>query len=569
MNEIINRLRDATRAVGETMDEVPAFEPDTRTSTRRSRLQARPWLVPVAAAASVTIAVAGGAAIARHGGGKMNVAAATTAGPASAPSFFAQADAHGVTIRSVSDGKVTARVDPPAEGEYVAIQAAQDNRLFYAASQTTDCRPQLYQLRLRDDGTVDSWGVLSFRPPEGSVVTSLAVNGDGSKIAYSFGPCASKDGEASLVVTDTGTGESRTWTTSSAGIVDLSMSADGRNVLFRRIPRAPSPPPVDAAPKPASPGAPSMPPVPPKVESSALPEELVTPALGKGGPLPEKAPASPLPPDSATAEPLPPVTVTLTAVASPPPTPVGQVGSNVTVSPSSAPGDGVPATKPVPVDPSAAPSDGVPPTKSGIVPPTAAPTATVRVDPTTGAVVKPEATVAQGAAACGVVIARNGTAPEQTASPVPSPVKVWVCTDKVVALLDTTTATGDDLDQAARPVDLNPSSGEGTPGPLSAVAISPDGTRILALQTSIRVDVSTPRVKQPGFSEVVAYDVSTGRAAEVLYKGADTESSYALDLDGTGENLLLTRPDEVGAVNGSQYRTLTREDLAAPASHAW
>ncbi|ETK35263.1 hypothetical protein MPTA5024_14865, partial [Microbispora sp. ATCC PTA-5024] len=305
MNEIINRLRDATRAVGETVDEVPPFEPEARPSTRTSRAS-RPWLVPIAAAAAVTVAVAGGAAVARHGGGAMNVAAGTTAGPPSAPSYFAEAGPDGVTIKSVRDGKVTGTVDPPADGEsYSAIQAAQDNRLFYVASRTADCRPRIFQLRIADDGTVGSWGVLPYGPPEGRRITSLAVDGDGSTIAYTTVPCRGTPGTGDLVVTDTGTGDSRTWTSSSRGAADLSMSADGRYVLFRPVPLPPVLSPEASA-------VPSGAPVAPKVEPSLPPEEIVTPPAtpGVARTPADRVTATAAPSSQPSVERVPPITVT-------------------------------------------------------------------------------------------------------------------------------------------------------------------------------------------------------------------------------------------------------------------
>ncbi|ETK35327.1 hypothetical protein MPTA5024_14855 [Microbispora sp. ATCC PTA-5024] len=187
------------------------------------------------------------------------------------------------------------------------------------------------------------------------------------------------------------------------------------------------------------------------------------------------------------------------------------------------------------------------------------------VDPSTGEVVPP-----LGGPVCRVVATKRETVPEQEpATPASGPVgKVVFCErGSTVSLLDTE-AAGDGLDQA-RTVDLAGSAGDKAE-PVDAVALSPDGTRIIALHTAVAMEVTEPRATRAIFTVTAAsYDVATGRLTEVLYRADGAGIPRGLDLDGTGRNLLVTRPGEVGAVSGSQYRILGHDDLGTVESLAW
>ncbi|MBP2704493.1 hypothetical protein JOL79_11775 [Microbispora sp. RL4-1S] len=295
MSDIVNRLRDATRAVGETVQQPPSFEPDAAAEIHRRRAPRRAWLVPVAAAASVTIAVAAGVTFARQGHGTSRVAAA---GAASAPTYYAETGPNGITIRSADTGDVTARRLPTAGETYSAVQAAQDNRLFYVMSNTKgECGSLLYRFVLDDAGAIDSWSESPLRSREDLAIRGIAVNGDGSRLAVSGYSCTKlRDHRPVVAVADTGTGETRTWTSAKAGVFrDLSMSADGRYVLFGTVPdlaEPGTPSPVTATPTvEPSPGLPEFvtaPPTPvaPMVEPTSEHSELVAPPSKPVDPVP-------------------------------------------------------------------------------------------------------------------------------------------------------------------------------------------------------------------------------------------------------------------------------------------
>ncbi|MEZ0076224.1 hypothetical protein [Planotetraspora sp. GP83] len=627
--DIVNRLRDATHAVGETIDHAPVLRRgESRSRKSESRTWKRSWLVPVAAAASVTVAVAGGAAVAQRGGHAVNLSASSTAGPPAAPKFFADARPDKITIRSVSDGSVTNELSHPSGGElFSGIQAAQDNRLFYVAAGAADCRFRLYQFALDDDGKIKSYGVLPFTPPEGTRVTSLAVNGDGSKLAYGLAPCGPGHAPGGLVVTDTATGDSRTWKAKEGiGVRDVSMSADGRYVLFRRgsafIPASepavvqPSPqlsaeddvtasvsplPPYEseltltATAPPASPAEP--------VQPAKSPGEPVQPAGSPGGDPGAGAVASggPVPPSPAGSRPSGPPTAESHTVTVDPSTGAvvsvvegapgaeatdgggtgaggsspaeGPFGSSVTVFTmcSSSPFDDSldPAVLPPGVSPAASPA--VPTGVSTAVPPVSPPSVTIipsaGVPPTSEAPVPPPASAVPPTPAIPVTPPTAGPgAPAVTAE------SVWTCADSPeVSLLDTTT-TGDSVDQA-RTFTL-PASYDGVSGGVFGVAISPDGTRILASvgHVGVRIVDGTPR-PLPGSAGVIAYGTADGKPVAVVYKDADKGAMRQLDLDGTGQNVITTRNGDIGVIDGSGYRTVEAADAAAtmvfPGMIAW
>ncbi|MEW9532414.1 hypothetical protein [Microbispora sp. NPDC049125] len=481
MNDIVNRLRDATHRVGETIGEPPPLDLDvrgraglrrTRTGTRTGmRTGTRTWFVPVAAAASVTVAVAVGTLV--GGGAAINVAGATTAGPAAAPSFIARTWHGGIQIMSVADGKVTAELSPPeGGGSFTQVQAAQDNRLFYAASRGADCGSRLYRFTLDGTGEVESYGAVEAEPPKGTFITALAVSGDGVKLAYGIKPC--RTGAPALVTTDTATGDSRTWTSGKdvSGIADVSMSADGRYAIFRRW--------------------------------SGL----------------------------------------LMSVRVPPPAPARSPGA---IAPS-------PDAKAVPR-----------PEASG----------EVHLDPRTGAVREPSAAEPPGTVRRPVMISAfqcRGAGTSElapTPKPVPSsaaariarPGSVMFCRSSFDVWLLDTTASGGTLDQA-RKLTLRESYGD-VSGDISDVALTPDGTRVIAAYDGAMRPPGTKRFA----GGIIAYGTD-GRPREVVFRSGDGGGLLSLDVDGTGQNLLVQRDAETGVISGSRYRALpkTRDGIVRPMS---
>ncbi|TQS23362.1 hypothetical protein [Microbispora sp. KK1-11] len=512
-DDVIRRLQDAAHAVGETVEAVPPFDPAAAPARRRTpggAARGRTWLLPVAAAAAVTVAVAGGAAVARHGGGTMDTAAGTTAGPAAQPSFLVQIRSGGMAVRSVADGHVTATVPGPEGERFTQVQATRDNRLFYAVAEQDACRSRFYRFSLSDSGEVGSIGALPFTPPEGTAVTSFAVNGDGSTLAYGLSSCTPGGKGASLVVTDTATGDSRTWTSAHASAVeDVSMSDDGRTLVFRRagVVWGTS---TEAITQPAAPTEASLKPetTPEATSGSPAPLESALPQ-GDGGVLPEPR-VTPAEPGTA-------------------PFPVASAEPETGAAPREQP-------EAASAEPSA------PPLPKGWT--CLIPARTVEVPAETPA---------------------SGTAPS---SGVPATAVAWECSiSHTVWVLDTGTPGG--LDDV-RAITLGESSAP-TTGGIHDVTLTPDGGRVLATVGWSKLARVQGVTKLAGaVAEVVAYDVATGRAVQTLYRDEERRPVFErVDVDGTGRLLLVVGPDETGEVTESGYRRLFTDDGGVARPAAW
>jgi hypothetical protein len=122
-----------------------------------------------------------------------------------------------------------------------------------------------------------------------------------------------------------------------------------------------------------------------------------------------------------------------------------------------------------------------------------------------------------------------------------------------VSLLDTGTV-GDSLD-AGRTFTL-PASYGGISGRISGVAITPDGTRILVGVNNagpVAGEGAAPTAVSGG---IMAYGAADGKPVGVVYRDSEGGRFRLLDIDGTGENALVGRAGEIGAVGASGYRTL-------------
>ncbi|MGI5153793.1 hypothetical protein [Microbispora sp. CA-102843] len=531
-DDVIRRLQDAAHAVGETVEAVPPFDPAAAPARRHTRVGAargRTWLIPVAAAAAVTVAVTGGVAVARHGGGTMDTAAGTTAGPAAEPTFLVQIRSGDMAVRSVADGHVTARVPGPEGERFTQVQAVRDNRLFYAVAQQDGCRSRFYRFSLSDSGEVGAIGELPFTPPEGTAVTSLAVNGDGSTLAYGLSSCTPGGKGASLIVTNTATGDSRTWTSAhTSALEDISMSDDGRTLVFRRAgvvwgtsaeatpeaiteqtgpPEVPAEREVTAKPEvTAEPGVPAEPEVSPEAPPGSAPTLESALPQDDGGVLPESR-VTPAEPGTA-------------------PFPVASADPEVG-----------PAPREQPVAASAEPS--APPLPKGWT------------------CLIPARTVENPA---------SGTTHP---SGVPATAVAWECSiSHTVWVLDTGTSGGG-LDDA-RAITLGESSVPTTSG-INDIVLTPDGGRVVAtLGWSKLAQVQGVTKLAGAVDEVVAYDVGTGRAVRTLYRREDGRPPFErVDVDGTGRFVLVVGPDETGQVTESGYRTLFKDGGGVAWTAAW
>ncbi|MEV4455478.1 hypothetical protein [Microbispora sp. NPDC049633] len=515
MNDVIRRLQDAAHAVGETVDAVPPFVPETAPVRRRTRVstgRGRTWLMPVAAAAAVTLAVAGGAAVARHGGVTGDTAAGIAVGPAADPAFLAQiGDPGDITIRSVADGHSTDVVPRPATDEgFAVVQATRDNRVFYAATVSDGCRSRLYQFTLDGEGRVASQGELPYAPPAGTEITALAVSGDGATLAYGLFSCEPGQPRVSLVVTDTATGGSRTWTsTRPASVRDLSLTEDGRRVLLTR-------------------------------------------AMGTAFGISEVPRLSMSEPPASGAEPSP-----VNAATSAPGAETSVTSEPASADPAARPAGteaGVAAGREA-VEP-AGTETGAPPAPDSGAPGEAGASAAASAPDGPGADVAVAVSDLPGSPPDGWGCRARSTGAEPSGSPedTPDAKVVWACSGpQDPMLLDTGVAgTLDD----ARVIRLTPTTGT-SPALILGVTITPDGSRVIAAQTTLKLSTAGEDAIKDDVDGIVAYDLE-GRQIEVLHAraGRGVIPTGMLDVDGTGRNFLVSRPGELGEITPSGYRTL-------------
>ncbi|GAA3096254.1 hypothetical protein [Streptosporangium carneum] len=495
MNEIVDRLRDAARAVGETVDDVPPFAPGAgradgaRWGARRTR---RPWVVPLVAAATVAGVIAGAAVVTQGGEGGV-------AGPVAGvgPAYFATSEGAGIVFHRSDTGEETGRFSVPvAGGSFGPVEAARD--AFYTSVGFGACETRFFRVRLSRTGEVAGADTLPITLPKGTAPTSLAVSADGAKLAYGLASCEISGPFAGrLGVTDLVTGRSRTLASPRDGeVVGVSLTADGRSVAFQRLPTT-------------------------DIDRRRAPLPRVTPTdTVHVEPTPAKdGAAAPAPSVGVTAEPRPIVTVTV----SPAPLPGSSKDAGGETEASPRPGTTVTAT-PVPVPhPKAAEPDARPSTTSAPEDRRSAEAARTPLWWETGS--------GSGASA-------------ELASDAP---EMWV--------LDTE-AEGEDLLDTARKIELrlSPAAPEG----LHGVRISADGLRFTAAlgRVASRGEGSLPEAV-PGSTEIATFDAGNGEQTGVLYR--DGLGGFRLvGADGSGEHLLVQRGPELGTISAGRYRVLLK-----------
>jgi hypothetical protein len=532
VRDIIERLRDATSAAGETITEVPPLRlPDPRP---------RPWLTPLAAAAAVVLAIAGGVAVYRAGFGEH---AAPAHGVAALPRFFAHVAGTDVVVRSSDSGREVGRLAAPSGREWYAhVAAAGDNRTFYAATEARDCRPRLYRFTVGEGGRVTAPQALPYGPPPGVMVTSLAVSGDGSTLAYGLQSCDPAAAAGRITVADTATGRTREWRGDRL-VTGLSLSEDGRYLAFREAgllvvvkdgtPRtvvpAPAddpPPQVDADPDPAETDVTSRP--DPAAEDPALPVDA-DPAPAEAEPSPQATPGKPTP--SASPERSSEKSPGKSSETSPKPS------ARATASPA-------PSGAPSPVRPGETETVPEPTPTASVV----RPEAPITPDPT-----DPPVRDSYAGGADGLPYPAS-PAPEPAVTAVAGDVRFVRVPDGRARVLDTTTEPGD-LSRS-RAITLTGSWGDVVCG----VVISPDGRRLYA-GVGFRREAATAGVAE--------FDAATGEPVRHLARG-EQGLLCLVDGDGGGTHFLVRRGAEYGVVAGSGgYRTLAAVGDEPRSAAAW
>ncbi|WP_248959969.1 hypothetical protein [Sphaerisporangium perillae] len=532
MNDrIIRRLRDATTAAGNTVERAPVLRLDESRTEGASRTR-KAWIVPVAAAASVTLAIAVGVAGVRSGGDGARVAAAGTSTP---PKFLVTASGDRLTVLAV-DGGTTASVPRPSPGElFGAVQAAQDNRLFYATTLSKGCVGRFYRLMLDDSGQVGSFGAIPLVTPDGFRPTSLAVSGDGTKLAYGLARCDVPDAAGRLVLADTATGESRTWTSAEPhGVINVSMSADGRYIAYQHLGGVPRSFPGTGTPQPVPPGTAgprsAEPAIPETSEPSMLtsakpvtpPEAVPATELPSAGtePIPPSPAATPSDPDDSAAGPLAVPEVTLTATTEPEVTLTATAGSEVTLTATADPEPGVPES--VTEDPVLQSATGDPLVD------------TVTVDPGSPGQV-------------GGYLEMLPDSPE-------------------LYLLDAT-SEGDTLD-ASRKITLKTTL-DSVSGPVQGLRLSADGSRVIASLGQAAVMLTGGRTQvPPSPAAIVEFGTADGEPMDVVYRD-DKGGMLLVDADGATERFIVRRGPELGAVSkATGYQRIADDETGLPQA-AW
>ena len=253
-----DRVRSATRAVAETVQDVrPLVLPETQPAARPQRRRWR-WMAPVMAAAAVT-AVALTLVMVR--GARNNQPVPPAAGSQGVPEYYvALNDAsihhapHQVVVGDTVTGARLATISAPANSVFSGVTGAADDRTFvvgteaYPYSSRQDAEPQTWYLLRLAPGT-DHPAQMTRLPipatPSGLDVAGMALSPDGSKFAVAVQPNPTISlGPETLRVYSVATGALLgTWTGPVSGSVSsipvteddnvyLSWLADGHTVVF-------------------------------------------------------------------------------------------------------------------------------------------------------------------------------------------------------------------------------------------------------------------------------------------------------------------------------------------------
>jgi hypothetical protein len=278
MTPLQDKLRAALR---ETADEIPAEAPPLHLSPRpragqnRRHTRWRAWAAPLAAAALVIAAVAGGLAVAgslKH----QPAAAGPSAGPYGVPAYYValitttpRSDVQNdlassswtdtaAELRSTQTGAVLAKITPPKPyASFTGVTAAADDRTFVLSAQgplhSSGVPPfpaqRFFVLRIdpaaRDGARMTLTALPARYVPASEGIHDMALSPDGTKLAADIG--ADPPMTQALYVFDLATGTERAWSTrpcpgclpSSGGMVygevetdALSWTADSQHVAF-------------------------------------------------------------------------------------------------------------------------------------------------------------------------------------------------------------------------------------------------------------------------------------------------------------------------------------------------
>jgi type IV secretory pathway VirB2 component (pilin) len=176
--------------------------------------------------------------------------------PADLPGDYIQQSLSGASaslltvVRATATGAVTATVSCPWPHARIAAQdVAAANHTFFivcqketgpGASVVTGSR--IYQFRVSESGRISGYTVVPGGILNGLRVGGIAASSDGSEIAVTTAPGASRSPLASIMVINARTGARAVWRnggnapgTTSFEISDLSLTSDGRELVFLAV----------------------------------------------------------------------------------------------------------------------------------------------------------------------------------------------------------------------------------------------------------------------------------------------------------------------------------------------
>ncbi|WP_030452783.1 hypothetical protein [Herbidospora cretacea] len=570
MNDVISRLKDATTAAGDTISEVPPL---------RLEQARKGFLVPVAAALAVGLAIAGSVVMTRGG---LNQTVAGTV----APRFIVEAK-EGLIVRGAADGAELDRVDGMTGWGYQNVQAAPDNRTFYALQNgPAFCSSKIVRFTVDGTGRAGELTDVPVSPAARSRISAFAVSGDGTKVVYGTVPCERRDGEdrGFLVVADAQSGEGRRFEVrAGSGFASISTSDDGSKIAYTTMPASrtvtvsepavvvgpPSAPPQVAPPGAPTPASSDRPPGVPTPSSDVAPPGVPTPGSSvapPGVPTPGSSVAPPGVPTPASSVRPPGVPTPNSDVVSPGvPTSGSSVRRPEPTSGSGVAPSGVPTPAAPPRGPTAVPS-GVP-TAFISVPPSGV---AVPGAPENAVIVPMPTPVASGNVV--IVVPSSGPSPSGRIVVYPAPTDVpptlgtleGVSSCRFLAVGENgqipahqlrTVDCADlpevylvDADEAGNPPRRVVLSGEldGARVQFYGVRMSPDGTRLIA-----GVSTGMTRLDDPQ-AAIMAFDPAGEEPAEVLYRGRAW--LRVLDLAAGGNRILVQSELEIGEVSEGAYR---------------
>jgi hypothetical protein len=247
-----NRLRDAYREAAQTIAPQTVRRLNEQTiqistaSSRWERRRSRKVMIPLAAAASVAIAVvlatvvvprALSASRPTSGHHRQNHVISAAGSPASrfAIAISSTASNTSLAVHSVPTGAVVAHIRAPHPGMYFASIATGDGRTYVAVLWRSGvCRSWLYQFTLNRNGrpsTLVPYALRSIR----EVLGPIAISKDNGTFAYLGENCSNRADATSsdLAAMDVATKRTRQWTISSqANVSSLSLTATGNMLAY-------------------------------------------------------------------------------------------------------------------------------------------------------------------------------------------------------------------------------------------------------------------------------------------------------------------------------------------------